>query len=836
VPDQPTFVGTVRLLWRMAFLRAQARTKRTRQIFRRRQGAGTDWGILAYPLQILVGIVINAMFAFAVVQVADEAMKADIEAQGKLIVQWRMSEALERVEKDASPANIVKLEQAFDKEAERETRNGGQSAGDRLEELRGQYQRHGVEGFVRDGGPSLAEGLRQYATPLAEWTGLLMIVWWFVMVTFQGEGLDLDVQRRRHPMWEWLFSHPARPGAVFLAEMLAPLAANPNVILAPIFWFGVLAAAGHGVVESILPAILIGLPLAVAAACLNKALEIGAMLRFAPRSRGAILGLMSWLGFASYTSVFLISMLNDRIAPAMRWLEHFTPSWSPPVFGWIIQGGYWFDWPLIAVAWLFSVAVIAVSVVFSARATERGLAGGFGDRPVAHKILSNPSHTKWLGDPLYRKELLWFWRDRSAVVQTILIPVTVAAFQLINFRHVLSAAAGQWHWMCTVAIVFGTYFLFILGPRSLISEGPALWMALTWPRGMESLLRAKARLWSVLANLPVGLAFGLTVFLFPAAWWKVILVAMGWWFFSRSLAQKAVTLVQVPGSSGEPEPMPRGRRMAAWLGTFTFATGVATQQWNLAFVGVVYSWMTSAAMWQHFRERLPYLFDPWSERLPTPPTVMHAMVAIFGVTEIVAILSAIAIGFGGTSYLWMVHALAYAVVGFIAWIVMAQWLARRGVANRQIWRWESAEPVPALWKMLGLGLAAGIVLAYAAKGYLATLPWWWPQAAEAVGKAQQHFTDFPGEFVWLALAAVCVAPPAEEYLFRGLLFRSLDREWGGWRAVLGSAGFFAIYHPPSSWLPVFAVGAFNALLFRHSRSLWPCVLTHAVYNFVVVVL
>jgi len=43
------------------------------------------------------------------------------------------------------------------------------------------------------------------------------------------------MQRRRHPMWEWLFSHPVPVGAVFLAEMLAPLAANPVYWTAPLF-------------------------------------------------------------------------------------------------------------------------------------------------------------------------------------------------------------------------------------------------------------------------------------------------------------------------------------------------------------------------------------------------------------------------------------------------------------------------------------------------------------------------------------------------------------------------------------------------------------------------
>ena len=69
--------------------------------------------------------------------------------------------------------------------------------------------------------------------------------------------------------------------------------------------------------------------------------------------------------------------------------------------------------------------------------------------------------------------------------------------------------------------------------------------------------------------------------------------------------------------------------------------------------------------------------------------------------------------------------------------------------------------------------------------------------------------------------AVGFAPFAEEYLFRGLLFRALDREWGGWRAVVGSAAFFAIYHPAISWLPVGLLGAANASCSRKRESLRP---------------
>lgn len=81
--------------------------------------------------------------------------------------------------------------------------------------------------------------------------------------------------------------------------------------------------------------------------------------------------------------------------------------------------------------------------------------------------------------------------------------------------------------------------------------------------------------------------------------------------------------------------------------------------------------------------------------------------------------------------------------------------------------------------------------------------------------------------------AVGFAPFAEEYLFRGLLFRALDREWGGWKAVVGSAAFSAIYHQPLGWPLVFSVGALNAMLFKKTRRLAPAVVLHMLYNAVV---
>lgn len=93
------------------------------------------------------------------------------------------------------------------------------------------------------------------------------------------------------------------------------------------------------------------------------------------------------------------------------------------------------------------------------------------------------------------------------MIQALLIPLTLASFQVFNLWGLMTDAAGSWNGVCGVAVVCGTYFLLVLGPRSLASEGGALWIATTWPRGLQDLLKAKARLWWFLSAYGiVGLA------------------------------------------------------------------------------------------------------------------------------------------------------------------------------------------------------------------------------------------------------------------------------------------------------------------------------------------
>ena len=119
-------------------------------------------------------------------------------------------------------------------------------------------------------------------------------------------------------------SHPVQPGAVFLAEMLSPIAANPIYWSGPLFagfLYGFVYGPGFGFIA----AFVIGIPLTVAAACLGKALEIGVILRFPPRSRGAMIGLMGWVGYASMMLFFVGAFVMPKIVTAIaRFLNLFT--------------------------------------------------------------------------------------------------------------------------------------------------------------------------------------------------------------------------------------------------------------------------------------------------------------------------------------------------------------------------------------------------------------------------------------------------------------------------------------------------------------------------------
>jgi hypothetical protein len=130
---------------------------------------------------------------------------------------------------------------------------------------------------------------------------------------------------------------PGIAGAVFFAEMLAPVAANPLYWGAPLF-AAIVYANVYGLSGGIAAAVLTGVPVAVAASCVGKALEIAVLLRVSVRARGAVIGLKSWVGFAALTCFFIGLYVLPMVAnAASRWLHPvgalpwpwLAGSWAP---------------------------------------------------------------------------------------------------------------------------------------------------------------------------------------------------------------------------------------------------------------------------------------------------------------------------------------------------------------------------------------------------------------------------------------------------------------------------------------------------------------------------
>jgi len=586
-PPQPGFWKTVSLLLRAARVRSVGRRNRQRQLLHNKTGKSgrSALSFLGLLGAAFIGLLIHGSAAFLVFMAVHASQRYEAERQGKIVVssslirdvkrwgahnQWKQSGLGDFLSEEHQLTARNQVSKELQHSVKGEAARTAEHFGGRQEAIEDRLwteilQNDGARLISEDDAEPGLKGLTNWSG-LAQMIGSLMLLLWLVMMVCQGEGMELDLQRRRHPMWEWLLSHPIQPGAVFLAEMLMPLSANT------IYWFGpayvgVLYGLVYGVRLGILAAVLAGLPVTVGAACLGKAIEIGVMIRFSPRSRGGILGTLSWLGYAilmfSFVGFYIIPRLIMAAGRVLTLMAALPWPWLRLFLGGGFGSGYNFV-AGIGFCWTVGIGMTAVGVGFSLWGTGKGLSGtSNGNESMVRR--KKGKRVALARNPLYRKEFLWFARDRSAIVQAILIPITAAGFQLFNMRGLLVKAQGEWNYLCGAAICFGTYFLWVLGPKSLTSEGPALWIPLTWPRGLEGLLKAKAWLWAMISTGIVLLVMSYAAILFPADLWKIALVLVGWFLFARSMAEKSVTLVTVASSSGEIGKISTGRRMATQM-------------------------------------------------------------------------------------------------------------------------------------------------------------------------------------------------------------------------------------------------------------------------------
>ncbi len=89
----------------------------------------------------------------------------------------------------------------------------------------------------------------------------------------------------------------------------------------------------------------------------------------------------------------------------------------------------------------------------------------------------------------------------------------------------------------------------------------------------------------------------------------------------------------------------------------------------------------------------------------------------------------------------------------------------------------------------------------------------------------------------LLVVVVLVAPIAEEIFFRGYLYSAFKKAWGVNAGLFLSSLLFAMAHMELySFIPIFLIGWILAYIFEKTKSLFPIIFLHAVYNLILIVI
>jgi hypothetical protein len=424
-----------------------------------------------------------------------------------------------------------------------------------------------------------------------------------------------------------------------------------------------------------------------------------------------------------------------------------------------------------------------------------------------------------------RRELRLLSRDRSFMSQTLVLPlITVAAQIFLNFHtNVFANAVAAPANLAAIAFGLAAYTLLYSAFQTLNTEGQALWILYCVPRPLESVLREKAKLWTVLAlvyplamfAVAIGLARSISLPFVGAA----VVVLVGVPIFSM-----IATALGVFGCDPlEQDVQKRVRASYLYiymaLASFYVYAIYASNVWQRAATMVLTA-LVAFALWQRARDRVPYLLDP-SASPPARVSLsdgLFAALMFFVLQSLIGLLQLTAEEAHVLSprMLWV----AYAGAGAVTYVVM----------RLTYWRAGTAE-VP---RVLGPGFARAALLGIAGGAAAAACGTAYVTAARAYGwfpvfNQAAHAPDGV-TMLWLGALAVIAAPIFEEFIFRGLIFGGLRRSLGIATAVLASAAIFALVHPPASVVPVFVLGLCTAVVYARTRMLAASMIVHAIYN------
>lgn len=800
--------------WRRGKLKLRGAVRRATP---RKTGAG--WllallgGLLLFPSSLLQGWMLMERVVTA--NSGLEAVPVDTYYQ-----------AIQRLENDATkdPQEIRRL---IGEHAENSTRA-------EIERWAQAFERSGAAAFRSEWGGA-DWPVEAAAAPLRNTLALL-----FLYVAVMALLLSIGAGSRElgSSQWdmEWLWSLPTASRALFASRLLEHALLNIWVwFTVPALSLAAFRSSGHGwaAAGALAAAATVGIALMLA--------SIQLVIETWVRTRA-----VQFKNFQAVCSVTGLLMFFGLLAliPAPR-LPHFVVAagqsfhsfWNPFSLPAQFTAG---DPARVALAgglflaWL--VALPAAALALSGRMVRSGLYAKSGVRAAkrgAAAVSSGPARSGILRGA-FGKDLRLLLRDRNLLVQSLLMPVLIVGFQLVMNRGLAAAIASDASNLAAFALSVCCYLYAFCAMQVISVEGKALWQLYTFPRPLEKILLGKVWMWAAIAScygfaiIGAGFALGVRPDLAGACRLLLVIVTVPIYaFIAAGLGAMATDPL-------EQEPRRRiGHGTVYLFFLITAALGYPLAKGSLwqVFVQCAFAALLALALWQKLRDRLPYLLDP-VERPPARIGVGDGLIAAMAFFTLQMLIAVIA-GAAGASPESAIL-IAFPLAGLLVTLTVLYFLLR---AKTHL-----------VFETLGMqrragvdsasaGASAGVGMAVGLAAGLFGLVWIWMLGHVPLLQSWSEDAQIlpaQGMLGLLIPLGIVAAPIFEEFIFRGLLFRGLERALGSGRAIFASAAIFALVHPALSVPAVFLLGLAAAWCFRRQGLLIAPIAAHATYNAVVI--
>ncbi|MBX3170775.1 MAG: CPBP family intramembrane metalloprotease [Candidatus Eremiobacteraeota bacterium] len=647
-----------------------------------------------------------------------------------------------------------------------------------------------------------AQGFAQYAP------GELV----FLLALLQLAGLLLESasQNLAQLDWdvEWLVTLPISRRALLFLRVLQRALTGQSV--RTMLWPAALALAWQqGWGWGALPlGLLAAFPISLMQASLGLGLEFWLRLRWNPvqiRNLHALIGLAG-------SCCWLLAMLpglgqsnpNMLVFNWANWAHLSRWQWTPFALWNLTLEGEGTAWLGL---WLQALLVLGLTLSGVAYLTRDGVVGNGSREAGRIEPVGAAGGRRW--GPIIWRELLLLRRDRSFMVQTLVMPLLMAGLQWLVHPGALTQVLSSPENLCATAFGVSAYALLSSIYQAVLSEGQAFWILFTLPRPLSRILLEKARFWGLVAGgyallILLGGAIYKGMWNDPMLWLLAVIVLVGVVIHSV-VALCLGVFASASFMANQSSKMLRIEYVYLFMslcGFYTYSL-YAADLWSRCVL-MLLSALFALALWQKMVEGLPYLLDPVDQPVASI-SLADGLIAVQAFFVIQGIMLGFLLAFQVEAALAV--SLAYFGAGLVTALGMRFTMWRRKISPPRWWG--------AGWgRALLMGAGAGLVGVI----YVKLL-----RAASCLPEDSRY----PETMFFLMVLG---APIFEEFLFRGLVFTSLRRLWPERRAVLGSALIFAMVHPALSVPPVFLLGVVTAECYRRTGRLGPSVLAHAVYN------